>query len=604
MRPTVESRAGSHDAAIPQPRLCCSVCRAIYRSDFLRCPTDGTALEPCIEDPIVGTTIGEHYVIDACVGEGAMGRVYRSHHARLERRQFAVKVLLGDLAATIAMRLRFAQEAEAASRLDHPNVVPVLDFGKTPAGLLYLAMEFVEGRTLAEVIADEGPLAPDRVIALARQLSLGLAHAHAQGLVHRDFKPDNVIVVGANGAEVPRILDFGLAVPHDTDSARLTSAGMSVGTPAYAAPEQVSSGEIDPRSDLFALGVTMYEMLSGKVPFDGNMLEVMHLNASEDPPPIGERTPGVMIAPALERLVRTLMAREKEARFATAHDVTAAIDRLALEPQAPPVTAPRASTPRLRSAWRWPIALLALLTAAAVIAVGVLAFQRWREGDAPRAGIASSPSPVARANPPPVAIAPTPTPPPPAPTPPPPAPTPPPPVAAHKHAPRAITTHGKHAPVPVSQGSAAIVVAHEDPTPGSDVAPPPPPIAPPPPLIVSEDPKGPSRTTKPITDARVAIDELSVDGSLSDLQVRRAIDRAEPALRACYLAAHPTARTATAHAHFEIDESRRAIAISADSALTGLGACAAAALHAVRTESPPDVGNEKVTVTFTFTGLP
>src|SRR5215471_14839157 len=109
MGPTIQSAAGSQLVTPEQPRRCCRVCRAIYRSDFLRCPTDGAQLEACEDDPIVGTTIAEHYVVDECVGEGAMGRVYRSHHRRLERRQFALKILLGDLAATMAMRIRFAQ---------------------------------------------------------------------------------------------------------------------------------------------------------------------------------------------------------------------------------------------------------------------------------------------------------------------------------------------------------------------------------------------------------------------------------------------------------------------------------------------------------------
>ncbi len=166
----------------------------MYRSGFERCPTDGTELEVFDEDPIVGATLAGQYVIDHCVGEGAMGRVYQAHHARLQRRKFAVKILLGDLAADPTMRQRFAQEAEAASRLQHPNVVSVLDFGKTDAGLLYLVMEFVEGDTLADRI-DRGPVPERDTIKIAKQLCLGLTHAHDQGLVHRDFKPDNVALV-------------------------------------------------------------------------------------------------------------------------------------------------------------------------------------------------------------------------------------------------------------------------------------------------------------------------------------------------------------------------------------------------------------------------
>src|SRR5215510_9354470 len=134
---TLVSPMGAVHARAPgAPMRSCPQCRAIYRSDFLRCANDGVELEPCLTDPIVGATIAEHYVVEECVGEGAMGRVYRARHSRLARRQFALKIMLGDLAATMAMRLRFAQEAEAASRLDHPNVVPVVDFGKSAEGLL------------------------------------------------------------------------------------------------------------------------------------------------------------------------------------------------------------------------------------------------------------------------------------------------------------------------------------------------------------------------------------------------------------------------------------------------------------------------------------
>jgi serine/threonine protein kinase len=124
---------------------CCATCRAVYRSGFDRCPTDGTELSPLDADPVVGSTIDGLYEVEECVGQGAMGRVYRAHHLYLQRRQVALKILLGDLAASVAMRMRFTQEAQAASLLSHPNVVPVLDFGKTPQGLLYMAMEFVEG---------------------------------------------------------------------------------------------------------------------------------------------------------------------------------------------------------------------------------------------------------------------------------------------------------------------------------------------------------------------------------------------------------------------------------------------------------------------------
>ena len=313
---------------------CCQTCCAVYRSGFQRCPTDGTELSSFEADPVVGTVINDLYEVEECVGEGAMGRVYRAHHLRLTQRQVALKILLGDLAASVAMRLRFTQEAQAASVVSHPNVVPVLDFGKTPQGLLFLAMEYVEGRSLARIITDEGPLDPVRVIRLVRQLCLGLGHAHGHGLVHRDFKPDNVLVVDEADGEIPRIADFGLAIFADTnqDAARLTSAGTVVGTPLYTAPEQALDRGVDHRADLFALGVAMYEMLAGCPPFDDSSpVEVLHNNLAAPRPRIAERAPGVIVPPGLEHIVMRLMSSDRDQRYPSAHAVIEALDRFERE---------------------------------------------------------------------------------------------------------------------------------------------------------------------------------------------------------------------------------------------------------------------------------
>ncbi|HTE52114.1 MAG TPA: protein kinase [Kofleriaceae bacterium] len=311
---------------------CCGTCRAIYRSGFHRCPTDGTELSPFDADPVIGTIISGLYEVEACVGEGAMGRVYRAHHLRLQRRRVALKILLGDFTINVAMRMRFTQEAQAASMLSHPNVVPVLDFGRDEHGLLYLAMEYVEGRSLARIIAEEAPLAPDRVIHLARQLCLGLAHAHQRGLIHRDFKPDNVLVVDGPSGEVPRIADFGLAIFSDGEEhgARLTSAGTVVGTPLYTAPEQALDRVVDQRADLFGLGVSMYEMLAGVPPFDEgtSAIAVLHANLSAPRQPIAERAPGVVVDPALERIVHSLLSADREQRYPSANAVIEALDQL------------------------------------------------------------------------------------------------------------------------------------------------------------------------------------------------------------------------------------------------------------------------------------
>ena len=310
-------------------RLRCPDCLAVFRSAFTFCPADGATLIQCVEEPLLGATIADRYVLQDLIGEGAMGLVYRASHVRLPR-PFAIKVLFGDMASDARMRLRFAQEASAACRLSHPNVVTVVDFGKSERGLLYLVMDYVDGETLSELITREAPLSERRVIELARQLCEGLGHAHGQGVVHRDFKPDNVVLEPRDGGSpVPRILDFGLAITandDDTFDGRLTQHGWVVGTPAYLSPEQARDEEVDQRADLYALGVVMYEMLAGVAPFEGNAMEVAHRNMLEPVPPIRTRNPDVHVSAELERVVRRLLEKKADDRFATADEVIAALD--------------------------------------------------------------------------------------------------------------------------------------------------------------------------------------------------------------------------------------------------------------------------------------
>ncbi len=323
------------------------------------------------DDRLIGSVIAGRYHVEERIGEGQMARIYRARHIRLSR-CFAVKVLPAPRASQPIFRMRFAQEADAASRLDHPNVVPVVDFGRIDSGELYLVMSLVEGETLAGLIGREAPLAPLRAVGLARSLARGLGHAHERGLVHRDFKPANVAFEGS----VPRILDFGLALRPgsgpDEGEPRLTEEGYVVGTPIYLAPEQACDEVVDARADLYALGVVLYEMLAGRPPFDGTPAEVARRKLVEPVPPIARVSPEVATPPALEALVRRLLAQDPDDRFASAADLVAALD--ALEPQlarrveparaelmrAPPPEAPRRGR-------RWPRLAIALLAAVAAL---------------------------------------------------------------------------------------------------------------------------------------------------------------------------------------------------------------------------------------------
>ena len=321
--------------ATEQPRAvwCCSTCGAIYHKDFPRCPADGAEVVMADRDPLLGTAIG-HYTIEKLIGEGGMGRVYLAHHMNLPNKRYAFKVLLGDHSASAMMRARFTREAERASQLDHPNVARVVDFGQTARGLLYIVMDYVEGPSLVSLIGDL-PMSPGRVIGLSRAICKGLVYAHAAGIVHRDLKPENILVASGLEGEIPRLVDFGLAMSIDQSDARLTESGMTMGTPAFAAPEQLSGKPIDHRADLYALGMTMFEMLTGGLaPFDGHMMEVVSARTTRDAPRISERAPSLSIPPELDDIVARLTRRKPAERYANAREVIEALDAVHLGPEA------------------------------------------------------------------------------------------------------------------------------------------------------------------------------------------------------------------------------------------------------------------------------
>ena len=274
------------------------------------------------EDKLIGEVLANRYQIEVKLGEGAMGAVYRAKHVKVGR-AFAVKVLHSRLLEDNKVSQRFEREAELAGRLRHANVIGVVDVGETSSGLRYMVMDFAEGDDLAAML-DQAPMPAERIIHLTRQLLEGLYHAHEQGLIHRDFKPENVIVeTDMHGAEVPRIVDFGIAILREggegpNGQGRLTTNGLVLGTPHYMAPEQAVADPIDHRIDLFALGIVVYEMLCGKLPFDGTGAEVARANLLLDPPTIAQRVPYLEVDPLLEAFARRLMAKKREHRPATA----------------------------------------------------------------------------------------------------------------------------------------------------------------------------------------------------------------------------------------------------------------------------------------------
>ena len=277
-------------------------------------------------DPLIGTTLDGRYSILECIGEGGMGRVYRAVHTRMSRK-YAVKVLFGDLAGDKRMRSRFSREAEAVSRLEHPNVISVVDFGESESGLLYLVMDLAEGLPLSEVIEQRAPMPEDEIIMILAKLCQGLGHAHARGLIHRDFKGENVILVEEEGEWVPKILDFGICmmVEQNPGATMLTSDGIVIGTPAMMSPEQATGDIVDHRSDQFSLGIVLYQMLTGKMPFDGSPIDMARQNLYATMPSVKERA-GIDCHSNLEEISFKLSAKKPENRYEQVRDVIKELD--------------------------------------------------------------------------------------------------------------------------------------------------------------------------------------------------------------------------------------------------------------------------------------
>jgi len=250
---------------------------------------DAATAEP---DPFIGALVADRYRVERRLGEGGIGRVYRATQLQLGR-AVALKLLHPELCGRKEIVQRFEREARAASRLSHPGSVMVFDFGSWN-GRLYLAMELVEGRSLDEVIKSGGPLEPERAIDLGAQLCEALQAAHAQGLLHRDLKPENILLMRAvDGREIVKICDYGLAYLIDDEgksAPRLTREGSVAGTPEFMAPEQVLNRPLDARTDLYALGCVLYEMLAGTPPFQGaSPMEILTRQLYDDPEPLARR---------------------------------------------------------------------------------------------------------------------------------------------------------------------------------------------------------------------------------------------------------------------------------------------------------------------------
>ena len=310
----------------------CPQCAAICDDSHRFCPSCGFPIGKIAanaDDPLIGRTLPGGYLILELVGVGGMGRVYRAEQTNLGR-TVAVKIIHPHLVGEENTAARFITEARAASRLNHPNSVGIIDFGNTPDGQLYLVMEFLRGRDLARATHEDGPLPFRRIVDVLRQTLAALAEAHSEDIIHRDLKPENIILEPVrSGGDFVKVVDFGLAKMRvEAQQPGITSPGIVCGTPEYMSPEQARGDPLDARSDLYSVGVILYQLLTGRLPFEAEsptQVVLMHLTqAPQDP---GEVAPGRSIPKALIDVTLKALEKNQADRYQDADAFSAELTR-------------------------------------------------------------------------------------------------------------------------------------------------------------------------------------------------------------------------------------------------------------------------------------
>jgi eukaryotic-like serine/threonine-protein kinase len=283
---------------------------------------------------LVGKLLNNRYLIEDKLGEGGFGAVYRATQTQMNRK-VALKVLHPRMAKDQQVVGRFKREAQASSLLRAPHTVQVYDFDQSPDGVMYLAMEMLQGRSLHAILANDGPLAPQRLYGVMDGIADSLGEAHAQGIVHRDIKPENIFLEPRPTPDFVKVLDFGIAKIvggeglGGSSGPALTAAGQTLGTLEYMSPEQLMGAQLDGRSDLYALGILSYEMVTGALPFicktPGEMITA-HLKNM--PPPPSQAAPDKGIPPLLDQVILKLLAKKREERYKDTAELRADLQRL------------------------------------------------------------------------------------------------------------------------------------------------------------------------------------------------------------------------------------------------------------------------------------
>ncbi|HEX4684707.1 MAG TPA: serine/threonine-protein kinase [Gemmatimonadaceae bacterium] len=298
----------------------CPQCGTEYPANARFCETDGTALRAASDSTdLVGSIIADRYHVLRKLGEGGMGEVYLAEHVKMGRKS-ALKVMHPAMKANVDAISRFNREAANASRIAHANVAAVYDFGETPDGIIYLAMELVDGPPLTTIIEQQGALPPTRAAEIVRQTAEALAVAHDMGIVHRDLKPDNIMIArNRDGSDCVKVVDFGIAKAAGNDAQKVTKTGLVVGTPDYMSPEQLAGDKLDGRSDIYALALVAFNMLTGKLPFPSDSAqEAMIMRLTDKPKRLADMRPETRWPADVQAVMDKGLERDVNARYQNA----------------------------------------------------------------------------------------------------------------------------------------------------------------------------------------------------------------------------------------------------------------------------------------------